>query len=198
MARKKQTPNPQPEKWFDNKVVLAALAAFFTLLGGFALAYFNGWLSPKTFSAKLEKPTVDTNVLLKDYLEEMNIPASNYSAADLAQVGYRVHFQVQLVGFKGRTCKARWEVFDSDNKARVFPPGWDKVQEPVEMTPEAATDSASPNFWVPPLATNDAFFVRVTIYDDKDVALTYADSEPVKPRPPSPEKDSVKPSPVKS
>lgn len=195
---KPKSANQQDQKWYQKIVVQAATVAAFTLLGGVALAYFNGWLSAKTLDAKLEKPTIETNVKLSDFLNQMNISPADYSAEDLQQIGYVVHFQVQLIGFKGRTCKARWELFDDLSKSKFVLPSWDKVQEPVELTAEANTDSASPNFWVPPVIRNGAFFVRVRIYDDRGVELTYADTLPVSSRSPGPGASPPKPSPAKS
>ena len=162
-------------------VILAAIGAAFALLGGITLAYFEGWLAPKTLSSRLEKPTVETQVKLQDFLEETKIPITDYTPEQLGQVGYKVHFQVQLVGYKGRTCKARWEVFSARTNSRIFLPGWDRVQEPVEMIPDAETDSAAPNFWLPPFRADGPFFVRIAIYDDNGVELTSVNTDQIRP-----------------
>ena len=89
-----------PGKWYSSKVALLAWAALFTLLGGVTLAYFQGWLAPKTLGATLSHPRIDSNVKLEDFLKRTGNPTTDYTREQLAQVGYTIHFQVQLVGYK--------------------------------------------------------------------------------------------------
>jgi len=169
-------------KWYQQILIPAVITVLTTVAGALIIGYFKGelWKKPP-MRASLEKPTVDTNVSLQDFADARNLATTDYTADLLAQVGYLVHFKVQIEGFKRRKCTARWEVFEAESRSRLFPAGWSKDQEPIEMIPERDIDSAAENFWVPPVGTDRAFFVRVRIYDDKGVELVYADSDPVKP-----------------
>jgi hypothetical protein len=184
-----------PAKWYENKLVAIMLTAAFTLMGGIGLAVFKYWRDPKVFDAKLEKPTIETNVPLRKALAESGEAESQYTEAQLAQVGYFVHTQVTLVGFKGRKCSMRWEVFDADRGERIFFPDWEDTQTAFDLTPEGQTDIAAPKFWLPPTPDNKLFFVRVMIDDDKGTPLTSEQTAPVRPPPAAKTADTPQPSP---
>lgn len=169
-------------KSYRQFLIPAVITVATTVIAALIIGYFKGdlWQRPP-MRASLDKPTVDTDVSLRDFLDDRKVPTSDYTKDQLAQVGYVVHFKVQIEGLKRRKCTARWEVFDAQDRSRILPPGWSKEQEPVEMIPERDIDSAAENFWVPPTGTDRVFFVRVRIYDDKGVELVYADSDPLKP-----------------
>lgn len=178
--------------WHEHRVAIIAITALFTLLGGIGLALFNSSRAPKTLSATIGKLTVETHVPLRDFLKHTDDAASEFPDEALqAQVGYVVHAQVQLVGFKGHTCNLRWEAYDNESRARIDFPDWCDNQTPIELRAEAESDMASPRFWVPPPPSNKPFFVRVMIDDGKQTPLknttiTFADTEAIKPPPLAP------------
>lgn len=175
--------------WHEHKVAIIAITTLFTVLGGISIALFNSWRAhqeaPQELSATLAKPTIETNVTLSKGLAASNSPANGLTEEQLALVGYLVHVQLKLVGFKGRHTRVRWELHDADTKARIFVseyfPGWSDEQTPIDVLAEAAVDTAAPKFWVPAPPGNRPFSVRVMIYDDKETELTYADSDAVRP-----------------
>lgn len=172
--------------WHEHKLAIVAITALFALLGSIGLAIFNSWRAPKTFSATVSKLTVEPNVPLSDYVKNTGGSRSDYTEAMLAQVGYVIYAEVQLVGFKGRTCKMRWEAHDNEGGARISFPDWCDEQTPIELVAEAESDMSSPKFWVPPPPGNKTFFVRVMIDDDKQTALiktpiTLADTGAIRP-----------------
>jgi hypothetical protein len=124
---------------------------------------------------------IETNVTLSKGLVASNSPVSGYTEAQLAQVGYLVHVQMKLVGFKDRHIRVRWEMHNADTRARIFFTEWSDVQAAVDVLAEAAIDTAAPKFWVPAPPDDKPFFVRVMIDDDKGTELTYADSDAVRP-----------------
>jgi hypothetical protein len=171
--------------WHEHKVAIIAITTLFTMLGGISLALFNSWRAPQELSATLAKPTIETNVTLSKGLEASNSPLSGLTEEQLALVGYLVHVQMKLVGFKGRHTRVRWELHDADTRARIFVSeyfsGWSDEQTAVDVLAEAAIDTAAPKFWVPAPPDNRSFFVRVMIYDDKGTELIYADSDAIRP-----------------
>lgn len=169
--------------WHEHKVAIIAITTLFTVLGGVSLALFNNWRAPQTLSAKIGKLTVETNVVLSNYLKSTDSSPSDYTEALLEQVGYVVHVQVQLDGFKGRKCEMRWEVYDSATRERIFFADWDDEQTAIYLVAEAASDISSPKFWVPPSPDNKPFFVHVMIFDDKNERLTYDNTEIITPHP---------------
>src|SRR2546423_10642736 len=207
----KAKPTIGKRKWYRTmwtppvtaSVITAILTLGTTVTGGIILGYFKGELFKKPPTrAAFEKPTIETNVTLKDYSDERQLTDA-YTPDKLAQVGYVVHFKVQIEGFKQRTCIVRWEVFDAKNRSRIVPPGWQRIQEPLELIPERDSDSAAGYFWVPPTNTEKPFFITVRLYDDKGTELDYTETLPVKPNAtavassPTPSTDSrpVKPCP---
>jgi hypothetical protein len=179
-AKKTAAENAAGSRWYDHKVAIIAITTLFTVLGGIGLALFNGWRAPKEFSATLAKPAIETNVTLSKGLVASNSPVSGYTEAQLAQVGYLVHVQLKLVGFKGRHTRVRWEMHDADTRARILFTEWSDEQTAVDVLAEAESDTAAVKFWVPVPPDNQPFFVRVMIADDKGTELTYADCDVVR------------------
>lgn len=180
-----------PARWYKQFLIPAVITVLVTVTGALIIGYFKGELGKKPpMGASLEKPTVDTNVSLKEFLDARHFASAGYTQDKLEQVGYVVHFKVHIEGFKERTCTGLWEVFDAENRSKFFPPGWSKDQDPLEVIPEGDVDEAAENFWIPPVGTDRAFFVRVRIFDDKEVELVYGDSDPVKPYLPKPPESS--------
>jgi hypothetical protein len=182
------------KSWFEKYWLPALIPLFVAVAGGLTLAYFKGELGRKPqgppplppMRAAFEKPTIDTNVSLRDHLTQQRQSTTDYSEAQLAQVGYIVHFKVQIDGFKGRTCKMYWEMFDAATRARIYPAGWSREQDPVDLKPERDSDSAAAEFWMPSAAANQPFIVRLRLFDDKRVELDYEDSDVIQPAAPSP------------
>lgn len=195
-AKKTAAENAAGSRWYDHKVAIIAITSLFALLGSISLALFNSWRAPQELSATLAKPTIETNVTLSKGLVASNSPVSGYTEAQLAQVGYLVHVQLKLVGFKGRHSRVRWEMHDADTRARILFSEWSDEQTAVDVLAEAASDIAAPKFWVPVPPDNKPFFVRVMIADDKGTELTYADSDAVRPTPATKPADTPKPSPA--
>ena len=184
--------------WHEHKVAIIAITTLFTVLGGISLALFNSWRAPQELSATLAKPTIETNVTLSKGLIASNSPVSGLTEEQLALVGYLVHVQIKLVGFKGRHTHVRWEMHDAETRARILVSelfsDWSDEQTAVDVLAEAAIDTAAPKFWVPAPLNDKPFFVRVMIYDDKGTELTYADSDAVRPTAATKPVDTPKPS----
>jgi hypothetical protein len=184
--------------WHEHKVAIIAITTLFTVLGGISLALFNSWRVPKEtpqeLSATLAKPTIETNVKLSDGLVASNSPVRELTEEQLALVGYLVHVQLKLVGFKGRHTFVRWQLHDADTRAKIFSQEYGSEQKAVDVLAEAPIDTAAIKFWVPTSPGNKPFFVRVMIDDDKKTELTYADSDAVSPTPATKPADKPKPS----
>ena len=180
-------------KWYEKKTTKAIASSILAILLVVLGALLAVWLAPKTVRAKLTNLKVDTNVTLKQYLEDpTNVtlknnledpsqPTKGFSPEELDQNGYLIHFEVELEGLKDRDCVASWSVYDADSKSRIeLPDPWVRFQKPIIFTPEAQVDSAAEYFWVPPIDKRHAFLVRIEILDDKGSALTFAETEPIK------------------
>ena len=177
---------PRHKRTALRKVAKWALGILTAVITAVIIAYFTGMFAPKKLGATLSKLTFNANVTLEEYLKQSSLSPDEYVSEELQQTGCLIHFQVEIEGFTGRECAARWSVYDAESRSRIdLPEPWTEAQKPINFTPEQATDSAAEYFWVPPLNTDRTFFVRVELYDDKGVRLTFADTEPIRllPRP---------------
>lgn len=126
-----QTAPVAPAKWYKQFLIPAVITVLVTVTGALIIGYFKGEIGKRPpMGASLEKPTVDTNVSLKEFLEARRFAAMGYTQHQLEQVGYMVHFKIHIEGFKERTCTGLWEVFDAENRSKIFPPGWAKIRIP--------------------------------------------------------------------
>jgi hypothetical protein len=148
---------------------------------------------PTALSATVSNVLVEQHMPLGDYLENDPELIEEYelSDQDLAWRGVVIAFHVEISGFLDRECTAKYSVFDHDDGGLV-PEGHWLVDDVagfglVVFTPEAATDEANGEVWVPyPDAggtyLTGPFNVRLAIHDDKDVEVSeYAWSGPISP-----------------
>jgi hypothetical protein len=183
----KATTPAKPEAktlWQDHKVLLAVITAVLAVAGGITVGFFNSWWlpkPPKTLNATLTTPTVEANVVLKDHLKHTDSSPADYTQAQLEQVGYLIHVQVQLIGFEGRTCTLRWEAHDAASKSKIVFADWDDEQIAIDLIPDAGSDITSPAFWVPLSPANKPFVVWIMIHDDKGMELVRTKTEVIKP-----------------
>lgn len=93
--------------------------------------------------------------------------------------GRIVDFSVTLDGLEGRDAYVTAEVIDAASGRRVRPP----AGEILEIHAEAQTDTVSSNLFVPLSRSGDdeGHSVRVSVWDDRGVRLTFADSDPFPP-----------------
>ena len=182
MTKKQRSKKGQ--KWYKSLAGLAVLATLLAaLVGGIFVifaAFVPVWTAPKTLRASLSDLTIESNVSLEEYLKRSKLPFDEYSDDELGQFGYVVHFKVEMEGFKNRECPVIWSVYDAKTKSKIeLPDPWAERQEPIELTPEQANDSAADNFCVPNLSGHGAFFVRLEVLDDKGQLLTFKDTESI-------------------
>lgn len=166
-----------PKKWWW--VVYIFVPIVCVLIG----ALVSPWLfSKQTLRATLTDLKVERGVSLEDYLARAEMSVEDYSTEELQEVGIVVNFIAEIEGFEGRECTLRWTVHSADTQSPV--PGlW---EENIVLIPEAQIDRASDYFWGPlpdewiPFPSDEyRFFVRLELYDDQRVRLTYADTEEI-------------------
>ncbi len=92
-------------------------------------------------------------------------------------VGVTVNYDVSLTGFRGRSVTVRWSLHRPNGA--TLPYDWLRSEAARRLIGEADKDSASDSFWVPLPRTGAPFFVRLALYDEDGVRLTYADTKPI-------------------
>jgi hypothetical protein len=158
--------------------IVAIVTALGTLVGVVFLLLPN--LKPEPppthLSATINNVSVEHNVTYEQYLKRLRHPTLGYDYRVLNLVGDIINFSVEIEGFKLQKCPMRWSVHDAQTKALVPEPELVDQLASV-LTPEAVYDRAVSYIWVPLPAREGTFFVRLTIYDSKNVPLGYVDTE---------------------
>jgi hypothetical protein len=173
----------QYKKWYNSisiQVRAAIVGGIFIILAAIIAAVITGMLASKTLRVILNEPRVETNVTLEKYLNRSNLSSDKYTTEQLLQIGYIVHFHVQIEGFKGRKCTVNWSMYDAESESKIdllYP--WAEVQKPINLTPEQALDSAAEFFWVPVLDKEGTFYVRVEVCDDRGARINFIDTKPI-------------------
>lgn len=121
-------------------------------------------------SGKLTDLAVERHVTLHEYRGRFRASGDD-GAGDGRQVGHIVHFTAEIKGFKGKTCQMQWVVYDATSKARLG----DTYSGGINLSPEALSDRVSWAAWIP--AGLGTVFVRLELYDQKNIRLTWADTE---------------------
>ena len=95
------------------------------------------------------------------------------SAAGLSLPGHVVYVATDVSGFKWRSVRLLWSLYDARTKARV-PELAD--QDVATVRADAPTDQTLQLVWVPELAQPGSVFIRAELYDDRGILLAVADS----------------------
>jgi hypothetical protein len=93
-------------------------------------------------------------------------------------VGVTVNYDVSLTGFRGRSVTVRWSLHRPNGA--TLPYDWLRSEAARRLIGEADKDSASDSFWVPLPRAGAPFFVRLELYDEDGVRLTYANTRPIR------------------
>ena len=96
----------------------------------------------------------------------------------LVPVGVTVNYDVSLTGFRGRTVTVRWSLHRPNGA--TLPYDWLRSEAARRLIGEADKDTASDSFWVPIPRTGAPFFIRLELYDEDGVRLTYGDTRPIR------------------
>jgi hypothetical protein len=93
-------------------------------------------------------------------------------------VGVTINYDVSLTGFRGRTVTVRWSLHHPNGP--TLPYDWLRSEAARRLIGEADKDTASDSFWVPIPRTGAPFFIRLELYDEDGVRLTYGDTRPIR------------------
>jgi hypothetical protein len=93
-------------------------------------------------------------------------------------VGVTVNYDVSLTGFRGRRVTVLWSLYSRNGG--TLPSDWLRNEPATWLKGEVDKDSASDSFWVPLPKMEGPLFVRLGIYDEDGVRLTYRDSETIR------------------
>jgi hypothetical protein len=93
-------------------------------------------------------------------------------------VGVTVNYDVSLTGFRGHTVTVRWSLHRL--AGGTLPLDWLRSEAAKRLRGEADKDSASDSFWVPLPRMGAPFFVRLELYDEDGVRLTYRDTKTIR------------------
>lgn len=175
---------------------LTALAATAALAASIVSLVFSLWPSlrpdpDERFSATVQIVALDRAVALSDYLHRIAKSGESYKAVQGKYfgrtgvsstswthlgglVGTDVYARVAVSGFKRRAVHLRWSIYDSALERRL--PSFNDL-EGAQIRIEAPEDSTVEQIWVPPAPKVGRYFVRVEVYDDRNVLLGLADSK---------------------
>jgi hypothetical protein len=177
-----------------------AVTALVALLASVTALTFDLWpgLKPdprEKFRADVAVFAVDRGVTLDEYLrrttfsqpdyrrarEEQTraagLPAGSQSNAGLLTLSGEVAYVASTVeGFKRRSVTLRWSLYNGRTHSRLRGPSFSGVPA-AELELEAPTDRTVQEIWLPPVPGRGPYFVRVALYDQRDVLLAVADSK---------------------
>jgi hypothetical protein len=180
---------------------VTAVTALVALVASAVALAFDLWpgLKPdprENFRADVGVFSVDRGVTLDDYLRRTTFSRADYrqarakhlSAAGVPEgdpstrglltlAGEVVYVASTLQGFKRRSVTLRWSLYDARTRTRLNGPSFSGVSA-AQVEVEAPTDRTLQEIWLPPPPGRGPYFVRVALYDDRDVLLAVADSEP--------------------
>ncbi len=91
-------------------------------------------------------------------------------------IGVMVDYDVSVTGFRQHRVTVRWSLLEAGAGVQV-PRKWLRNQSVRWLKGEAEKDSASGSFWVPLPKIRGPFQVRVSLYDEDNVRLAYADTD---------------------
>jgi hypothetical protein len=177
--------------------LLTAVVAL--VVSGTALT-FDLWpaLKPdprETFRADVAVFAVDRGVTLDEYLHRTTFSSTDYRKVRDEQLraaglkpsssptglltlsGEVVYVESTVEGFKRRSVTLRWSLYDAQTHVRLRGPSFSGVPA-AEVDLEAPTDRTLQEIWLPPPPGEGRYFVRVALYDERDVLLDVGDSAP--------------------
>ena len=91
-------------------------------------------------------------------------------------VGVTLNFDLTLEGYEGKRVDVRWSLYNADDGVRV-PRDWLVNRRALVAEPDAPSERASSDFWIPLPRQRGPFFVRLTAYDGES-RIARADSKP--------------------
>jgi hypothetical protein len=127
------------------------------------LALESGGPEPsRTKAATLSNPTLDRNISFGQYLDRKEISRVPYQAAELRRRGAFLAFDFKIEGYKGKRLPLQWQLIDARTGDQL------RESKDVALHPDAETDQASWDFWVPvPRGADRRFFVQLQLYNDR-------------------------------
>jgi len=133
---------------------------------------------PKEMHAEFRKVGVEPRVTFSDHLRRV-ADGAQHASDSLGLTGDAVLVEFEIAGMYNRECVLMWSLYDAASQTLVSDPAY-RFQAAAGFTPDAEVDRASHEIWFPSPAPG-RYFVRVELYDDKDVMLTFADTPPFTP-----------------
>jgi hypothetical protein len=201
LVRGDKNEQPQaPQGW------RARLPKLPTIVGLAAVAgvAITAWsvLGPKDspqFTGRIRVLAVDRDVTLKtylnDYLRRVSSSPSDYrrrrnaylstvpdddraSRRGLLQLAGEVAtIRTSVGGLDGRSVHVRWSLYDARRRRPLPGPSFNSVPL-VNVRPEATSDSTGEVVWLPPPPGSGRYFIRMALYDSRNVLLDIDDSDP--------------------
>jgi hypothetical protein len=181
-----------------SRVSLTAITAAVALVTAAVGLIFDLWPSlrpdPRSeFQAEVRVVTVDRGVSYRAFLArtligdfDRALREAKAAGVFLDDPGSLVYVETTLRGFKRRTTKLRWSVYDAATRRRVALPDLSDVFGAVESG-EAPADRSVQRLWIYPLPERrKLYFVRIELYtDNEETLLALDDSEPIPGVPPA-------------
>jgi hypothetical protein len=116
--------------------------------------------TPATKAARLSNPTLDRNISFGQYLDRKKLSRKPYQAPQLARRGAYLLFDFRVQGYKGKRLPLRWQLVDARTGDQV-----DQSSD-ISIRPDADTDQASWDFWVPFPRGHRRLYVQLQLYDE--------------------------------
>ena len=90
-------------------------------------------------------------------------------------VGVTVNYNVTMKGFEDDTVEIRWSLYSAKSSVPV-PQDWLRTRTALTLQGQAPEDSGGDPFWVPIPRRQGRYFIRVSVHDENDTRLDYADT----------------------
>jgi hypothetical protein len=151
--------------------ILGAVVAASTL---YLLVFPNGGGSGSScggLSGTLDDITIDEDITYRDFLRTTNQQDPSADEETLARHGTVIGVTVSAVGFVGRELPLRWTTFTG---AGHLTEEHLTDQLALGILPEACRDTIRRKLWAPSPKKEGAYFVELTLLDDRDGVLTTA------------------------
>jgi hypothetical protein len=116
--------------------------------------------TPATKAARLSNPTLDRNISFGQYLDRKKLSRKPYQPEQLARRGAYLLFDFRVQGYEGKRLPLRWQLVDARTGDQV-----DQSSD-ISIRPDADTDQASWDFWVPFPHGHRRLYVQLQLYDE--------------------------------
>lgn len=168
------------ERW---KLVLAVIAGVLTTVGSVLAPLFQVFPGLKP-----DAPATNLRAKVTAVGLDKNAPAHDFSRPGLVACGNPtprargvvVYVETEIEGFKKKTTALRCSLYRESDRTRLSAEEIPVVPV-VEITPEAPTDRAILQVWIPVRRTPTRYFARFELYDQNpggdDVLIGVASSE---------------------